>query len=83
MLLGKYNLISQMRCYQQKHNTGEAILQILSSLYPTSHDEVINTDKKTMTRSCHWCSLWPTIYYGYCCRWFHILLQPLITSRQV
>ena len=33
----------------RKQNTGEVILQILSSLCLTSHHEVTNTDKKTTT----------------------------------
>jgi hypothetical protein len=45
MLLGVYNLISQMRGYDQeninKQKTGEAILQILSSICPTSHDDAL------------------------------------------
>jgi len=33
----------------RKQNIGEAILQKPSSLCPTSHDEVTNTEKKTNT----------------------------------
>jgi hypothetical protein len=47
MLLGEYNLISQLST--RKHHTDEAILQIPSSFCPTLHDEVTNTDKKTST----------------------------------
>ena len=46
MLLGVYNLISKIRGLMRKQNTGEAILQIPSSLCTTSQDEITNTEQR-------------------------------------